>query len=296
MNTELCKCGHGQEYHPVKDSFLNGRCFNANPKNCACRKFEPAEPVAQEPANQVINLTSDTSTITASGFSFAKSEPQMLSKCCGAKVDRDSHLSRKGNIVIDNYLCSKCGSFCELAPPTVKENLTVEPAKTENPEPELTPEPEQVTALEPTQTKRLIAGGFNQGAKSQLLRSQIELPAIKIYWYNKGFEAGGKYLWGKITPSLHRTEQLLAKKLGYPWYKDDQKNFPGATEADGVCIGEGDYESLAMQAARQLEAGSKPRVPSYQELWDLFEKTYDFTTDGRKRFLTAILKLIEEGV
>ena len=65
-------------------------------------------------------------------------------------------------------------------------------SKPENPEPELTPEPEQVTALEPTQTKRLIAGGFNQGAKSQLLRSQIELPAIKIYWYNKGFEAGSK--------------------------------------------------------------------------------------------------------
>jgi len=64
------------------------------------------------------------------------------------------------------------------------------PSKPENPEPELTPEPERVTALEPTQTKRLIAGGFNQGAKSQLLRSQIELPAIKIYWYNKGFEAG----------------------------------------------------------------------------------------------------------
>ena len=71
-------------------------------------------------------------------------------------------------------------------------DLEGEPANTENPEPELTPEPEQVTALEPTQTKRLIAGGFNQGAKSQLLRSQIELPAIKIYWYNKGFEAGSK--------------------------------------------------------------------------------------------------------
>ena len=33
-------------------------------------------------------------------------------------------------------------------------------------------------------------------------------------------------------------EQIAGQALGYPWFKDDQKNFPGATEADGVCIGE----------------------------------------------------------
>lgn len=32
--------------------------------------------------------------------------------------------------------------------------------------------------------------------------------------------------------------QVLGKALNYPWYKDDQKNFPGATQEDGVCIGE----------------------------------------------------------
>jgi hypothetical protein len=32
--------------------------------------------------------------------------------------------------------------------------------------------------------------------------------------------------------------QVAGKALGYPWFKDDQKNFPDATEADGVCIGE----------------------------------------------------------
>jgi hypothetical protein len=31
---------------------------------------------------------------------------------------------------------------------------------------------------------------------------------------------------------------LAGDALGMPWYKDDQVNFPGATEADGVCIGE----------------------------------------------------------
>lgn len=33
-------------------------------------------------------------------------------------------------------------------------------------------------------------------------------------------------------------EQAAGKALGYPWFKDDQTNFPGATEADGVCVGE----------------------------------------------------------
>lgn len=33
--------------------------------------------------------------------------------------------------------------------------------------------------------------------------------------------------------------QLIGKTLGYyPWFKDDQKNFPGATEEHGVCVGD----------------------------------------------------------
>lgn len=43
--------------------------------------------------------------------------------------------------------------------------------------------------------------------------------------------------------------QTLGKVLGYPLFKDDQKNFPGATEADGVCVGEHIAETLAMEAA-----------------------------------------------
>lgn len=43
--------------------------------------------------------------------------------------------------------------------------------------------------------------------------------------------------------------QLLGKALGYPWYKDDQKNFPGATEADGVCVGEHVAVTLAAEIA-----------------------------------------------
>lgn len=47
--------------------------------------------------------------------------------------------------------------------------------------------------------------------------------------------------------------QTLGKVLDYPWFKDDQKNFPGATEANGVCVGEHVAETIAMEAAREIE-------------------------------------------
>lgn len=46
--------------------------------------------------------------------------------------------------------------------------------------------------------------------------------------------------------------QTLGKALGYPWFKDDQKNFPGATEANGVCVGDHVAASLAAEAAAEL--------------------------------------------
>lgn len=46
--------------------------------------------------------------------------------------------------------------------------------------------------------------------------------------------------------------QILGKVLGSPWYKDDQKNFPGATEENGVCVGDHVAESLAEVAAREI--------------------------------------------
>ena len=44
-------------------------------------------------------------------------------------------------------------------------------------------------------------------------------------------------------------QQILGKALGFPRYVDDQKNFPGATEKDGVCVGEHVAATLAMQIA-----------------------------------------------
>ena len=71
-----------------------------------------------------------------------------------------------------------------------------------------------------------------------------------------------------ISKSQDDIEQTLGRALGYPWFKDDQKNFPGATDADGVCVGDHVAESLAMEAASkisdlraQLEAARKDAVP-----------------------------------
>lgn len=46
--------------------------------------------------------------------------------------------------------------------------------------------------------------------------------------------------------------QSLGKALGYPWFKDDQQNFPGSTSDNGVCVGDHVAESLADEAARTI--------------------------------------------
>lgn len=57
--------------------------------------------------------------------------------------------------------------------------------------------------------------------------------------------------------SSHEIEQLLGKALGYPRYCDDPENFPEATEADGVCVGEHTPQSLAIELAERCERQSQ---------------------------------------
>ena len=47
-------------------------------------------------------------------------------------------------------------------------------------------------------------------------------------------------------------QQILGKALHYPWFKDDQKNFPNATEKDGVCVGEHVAQTIAAEAAERI--------------------------------------------
>lgn len=46
--------------------------------------------------------------------------------------------------------------------------------------------------------------------------------------------------------------QVLGRALGYPRFADDQKNFPGATDDDGVCVGDHVAASLADEAANVI--------------------------------------------
>ena len=57
----------------------------------------------------------------------------------------------------------------------------------------------------------------------------------------------------KYQEEIQEIEQILGKALGYPWFKDDPKNFPTATEADGVCVGDHTAWSLAMIAADKIK-------------------------------------------
>jgi hypothetical protein len=60
--------------------------------------------------------------------------------------------------------------------------------------------------------------------------------------------------------SEHNIQQTLGKALHYPWYKDDQESFPGATEASGVCVGDHVAETLAQEAADKLKQYEKALV------------------------------------
>jgi hypothetical protein len=53
---------------------------------------------------------------------------------------------------------------------------------------------------------------------------------------------------------LRECEQIAGKALGYPWYKDDPSTFPGATEADGVCIGEHVGDTIVAELASTFAA------------------------------------------
>jgi hypothetical protein len=53
--------------------------------------------------------------------------------------------------------------------------------------------------------------------------------------------------------------QIAGKALGYPWYKDDQKNFPGATEAEGVCIGDHVPDTIVEELVNAYEKCKRER-------------------------------------
>lgn len=79
----------------------------------------------------------------------------------------------------------------------------------------------------------------------QIIQNNTEITALR---------AEVERLRSAHTNLQHDIQQTLGRALGYPWFKNDQKNFPGSTEADGVCVGDHVAESLADEAADKIAA------------------------------------------
>jgi len=100
-------------------------------------------------------------------------------------------------------------------------------------------------------------GMDNDGGPADLVKEIESLQSIlaSLVGAARDSEDKARKLREAGSRSNNKIEQTLAQALGcYPWYKDDQENFPGATEADGVCIGEHVAESIAAEAARIIRS------------------------------------------
>ena len=71
---------------------------------------------------------------------------------------------------------------------------------------------------------------------------------------NEAYIAKLEYHLDGMLKELLEIEQILGKVLGYPKYKNYQKSFPGAADADGVCVGDHTAVTLAMEAADKLDS------------------------------------------
>ena len=91
------------------------------------------------------------------------------------------------------------------------------------------------------------------------LKERIVMLQEAAKWPGYGPEAQKAIAWAaevleRCIATDRAIEQVLGKALGYPRYCDDQKNFPGSTEADGVCVGEHTPVTLALEAAERLRS------------------------------------------
>lgn len=76
-----------------------------------------------------------------------------------------------------------------------------------------------------------------------------------------------KHLREGLLKQNQNIEQTCGKVLGYPWFKDDQKNFPGATEKDGVCVGDHVGATIVSELAKR-HAGALAKIKRLEEAGD----------------------------
>ena len=74
-------------------------------------------------------------------------------------------------------------------------------------------------------------------------------------------EAKYKYIRTAVARESDAICQVLGKALGCPRYMDDQVNFPGSTEANGVFVGEHVAVTLANAVAAELAEARANAVP-----------------------------------
>jgi hypothetical protein len=89
---------------------------------------------------------------------------------------------------------------------------------------------------------------FNDVEDLSKLRRQSRVKSERI----DALQAEVEALRGSLAKSNDIICQTLGKVLGFPWYKDDLGLFPGATESDGVCVGDHVAETMALQAADRI--------------------------------------------
>lgn len=108
---------------------------------------------------------------------------------------------------------------------------------------------------DPTNPAHRLAGDLQAGhfalgeSRDDLIEVLSNLPRYAALASGSGDHAELARLKAAMSKSNDEICQSLGKALGYPWFKDDQRNFPGATEENGVCVGEHVAESIADEAA-----------------------------------------------
>lgn len=87
--------------------------------------------------------------------------------------------------------------------------------------------------------------------------------------------------------------QTLGKALGYPWFKDDQKNFPGATESNGVCVGDHVAETLAMEAASRIAKQQAEFETTRKEL-EQTKKNFDILVSDLTDVKEQVVQIVHQ--
>lgn len=98
----------------------------------------------------------------------------------------------------------------------------------------------------------------------------------------------------------HEIEQTLGAALGYPRFSDDPENFPGATEADGVCVGDHVAETLAEEAAATIEKYRADLVEANADRKRMYAITLPSENEARIRArlfesIAAVARMGEDG-